>query len=62
LPYTETSAITRRPALTQSIKGIITAGPVKSFQYSMAKVGKWQKGTKQIADAAAAKANDKSEK
>ncbi|KIR26446.1 mitochondrial matrix protein import protein [Cryptococcus deuterogattii 99/473] len=35
------------PALRQSIKGLFTAGPVKSFWYSLAKVGKWFKGRKQ---------------
>ncbi|KAL7418097.1 mitochondrial matrix Mmp37-domain-containing protein [Mrakia frigida] len=44
----QTSQITRRPALTQSIKGIITAGPLKSLHYSWAKVGKWQKGKKEL--------------
>ncbi|OWZ33143.1 mitochondrial matrix protein import protein [Cryptococcus neoformans c45] len=35
------------PALRQSIKGLFTAGPVKSFWYSLAKIGKWLKGRKQ---------------
>lgn len=33
--------IMHRPALTQSMKGLATAGLVKSVRYSMAKFSKW---------------------
>ncbi|WWD21524.1 hypothetical protein CI109_106010 [Kwoniella shandongensis] len=53
--WTYTSAVSEelrriigRPALRQSIKGLFTAGPVKSFYYSLAKVRKWLSGRKQI--------------
>jgi translocator assembly and maintenance protein 41 len=39
----ELNNIIYRPALTQSVKGLITAGFTKSFRYSMAKVRKWFK-------------------
>lgn len=44
---TETAKITRRPALTQSLKGIITTGPLKSLWYSSAKFSKWSAGRQQ---------------
>ncbi|CED83188.1 Uncharacterized conserved protein [Phaffia rhodozyma] len=44
----QTSQITRYPALLQSIKGIITAGPMKSLAYSLAKIGKYSVGKKQL--------------
>ncbi|KAK4685809.1 hypothetical protein P7C73_g4334, partial [Tremellales sp. Uapishka_1] len=40
----EIQSIIRRPALTQTIKGILTAGFVKSIQYSLAKFNKWLMG------------------
>lgn len=39
--------IIRRPALTQSIKGLFTAGLSKSFVYSLAKFRKWLKARRQ---------------
>ncbi|KAK8847438.1 hypothetical protein IAR55_005296 [Kwoniella newhampshirensis] len=53
--WTFTSAVSEelrriigRPALRQSVKGLFTAGPIKSFYYSLAKVRKWLSGRKQI--------------
>ncbi|ORY30376.1 mitochondrial matrix Mmp37 [Naematelia encephala] len=40
----EVRQIIRRPALTQSIKGILTAGLVKGVKYAWAKFGKWLAG------------------
>ncbi|WVR04672.1 hypothetical protein IAU60_001683 [Kwoniella sp. DSM 27419] len=40
----ELRKIIHGPALRQSIKGLLTAGPVKSFYYSLAKFRKWLKG------------------
>jgi translocator assembly and maintenance protein 41 len=40
---TELRLIIRRPALTQSVKGLVTAGVTKSFHYSLAKFRKWLK-------------------
>ncbi|KAG8904451.1 Mitochondrial translocator assembly and maintenance protein 41 [Tulasnella sp. 403] len=40
----EVKNIVRRPATIQSLKGIVTAGPVKSIRYSATKVGKWWNG------------------
>ncbi|EJT98715.1 Mmp37-domain-containing protein [Dacryopinax primogenitus] len=37
----ELSTIIRRPAVTQSLKGLISAGPMKSTRYALSKVGKW---------------------
>lgn len=34
------------PALTQSIKGILTAGPVKTTRYAFEKLLKWQQAKK----------------
>lgn len=42
----ELRGIIRRPALTQSMKGLFTAGFTKSFWYSLAKFNKWLKGRK----------------
>jgi hypothetical protein len=42
-PYTELRKIMYRPALTQSIKGLFTAGFSKSVRYSWAKIRKWWK-------------------
>ncbi|WVQ98103.1 hypothetical protein IAU59_005225 [Kwoniella sp. CBS 9459] len=39
----ELKKIIHSPALRQSIKGLFTAGPVKSFYYSLAKFQKWLK-------------------
>ncbi|ORZ23414.1 mitochondrial matrix Mmp37 [Absidia repens] len=39
-------SIIARPAMTQSIKGIFTAGITKSTRYASAKLGKWIKGKK----------------
>ncbi|OCF45840.1 hypothetical protein I317_00328 [Kwoniella heveanensis CBS 569] len=39
----ELKKIIHSPALRQSIKGLFTAGPVKSFYYSLAKFRKWLK-------------------
>ncbi|SAL99186.1 hypothetical protein [Absidia glauca] len=39
-------SIITRPALTQSVKGIFTAGVLKSTRYASAKLGKWIKGGK----------------
>jgi mitochondrial translocator assembly and maintenance protein 41 len=41
----EMSAIVRRPATIQTLKGIVSAGVGKSFKYSAAKVRKWWKGS-----------------
>lgn len=30
------------PALTQTIKGVFTAGPVKTTRYALSKLIKWQ--------------------
>ncbi|KZT23433.1 Mmp37-domain-containing protein [Neolentinus lepideus HHB14362 ss-1] len=38
------SQIVRYPATIQSLKGIVTAGPVKSVRYSVEKVRKWWQG------------------
>ena len=43
---TELRSIVARPALTQSIKGLFTAGIGKSVRYSLAKVAKWMQGRK----------------
>lgn len=43
----ELRTIVARPALTQSLKGLFTAGLGKSVRYSMAKVAKWIQGRKQ---------------
>ncbi|WVN89402.1 uncharacterized protein L203_104625 [Cryptococcus depauperatus CBS 7841] len=40
----ELQKIIHGPALKQSVKGLFTAGPVKSFWYAWAKFGKWFKG------------------
>ncbi|KZO97017.1 Mmp37-domain-containing protein [Calocera viscosa TUFC12733] len=37
----ELSTIIRGPALSQSLKGLVTAGPVKSTRYALAKMQKW---------------------
>jgi hypothetical protein len=55
---TETAKITRRPALTQSLKGIITTGPLKSLWYSSAKFSKWSAGRQQAPASAAAPPSD----
>ncbi|KAG0697626.1 mitochondrial matrix Mmp37-domain-containing protein [Suillus ampliporus] len=41
----EITKIVRYPATAQSLKGIVSAGMVKSVRYSAAKVSKWWKGT-----------------
>jgi translocator assembly and maintenance protein 41 len=38
-------SIIAKPALTQSIKGIFTAGLMKSTRYAGAKLGKWVKSS-----------------
>jgi translocator assembly and maintenance protein 41 len=38
--------IIRRPATTQSVKGLVTAGFTKSFWYSLAKIKKYLAGRK----------------
>lgn len=38
---TELSTIIRGPAVSQSLKGLVTAGPAKSTRYALAKVRKW---------------------
>jgi translocator assembly and maintenance protein 41 len=45
--WVELRQIIGRPALTQSVKGLLTAGLIKSVRYSAAKVRKWLKGRKQ---------------
>lgn len=52
---TEVRGIIRRPALTQSIKGLFTAGFTKSFWYSLAKFRKWLKARRSRARATAKK-------
>ncbi|TFK52422.1 Mmp37-domain-containing protein [Heliocybe sulcata] len=42
--HDETSQIVRRPATIQTLKGLVTAGPVKSFRYTAEKVSKWWQG------------------
>jgi hypothetical protein len=42
----ETNNIVRWPAVTQSLKGLVSAGPLKSARYSAAKVGKWWASSK----------------
>ncbi|KAL4075142.1 mitochondrial matrix Mmp37-domain-containing protein [Scleroderma yunnanense] len=42
--HEEMSKIVRYPATVQSLKGIVSAGVVKSARYTTAKVGKWWKG------------------
>lgn len=39
-------SIIGKPALTQSIKGIFTAGVIKSSRYASAKLTKWIKAKK----------------
>jgi translocator assembly and maintenance protein 41 len=41
--------IIRGPALSQSFKGLVTAGFMKSVVYSAAKVSKWWAGRKKAA-------------
>lgn len=48
----DTAQITRRPALTQSLKGLVSAGPLRSLAYSAAKFSKWSAGRKQADEAA----------
>lgn len=48
--FADTSRITRRPALTQSLKGIVTTGPLKSLWYSSAKFSKWNAGRRTKVD------------
>ena len=37
--------IVRYPSTVQSLKGLISAGPVKSLRYTAEKVNKWWKGS-----------------
>ena len=42
----EMSGIVRYPATVQSFKGVVSAGLIKSARYTMAKVGKYWKGSR----------------
>lgn len=39
------SHIVRYPATVQSLKGVVSAGLIKSARYTVAKVGKYWKGS-----------------
>jgi mitochondrial translocator assembly and maintenance protein 41 len=41
----EMAKIVRYPAVIQSLKGVISAGPFKSLRYSTQKIGKWWDGS-----------------
>lgn len=42
----ETINIVRWPSTVQTMKGLVSTGPVKSVRYSAEKIGKWWKGGK----------------
>jgi translocator assembly and maintenance protein 41 len=46
---TGTNSIVRYPAVVQSLKGLVSAGPVKGARYTAAKIGKWWNGSKKSA-------------
>ena len=43
---TELANIVRGPSTVQTLKGLVSAGPVKSVRYAAEKVNKWWKGSK----------------
>ena len=46
----ELQRIVRYPSTVQTLKGLVSAGPVKSLRYSAQKVGKWWKGSSSSAE------------
>lgn len=44
-PFTELAKIVRGPSTVQTLKGLVSAGPVKSVRYAASKVNKWWKGS-----------------
>ncbi len=43
--YIELHSIVRHPSTIQSLKGVVSAGPIKSVRYAAEKVNKWWKGS-----------------
>lgn len=41
---TELHKIVRYPSTIQTLKGLVSAGPIKSAQYASQKVAKWWRG------------------